>query len=126
MFLRLRIILISLLLMSFQVCEAQSNKLTPPKKYKKTALHKIDDSKSLYSNSPRYVIKAQREAEKKEKEKKKLYEKFIRENRKHYIEIQTPDVQKRMKQNRRDADKNFRLRRKHNASNSKKARKRYK
>ncbi len=75
---------------------------------------------------PMSVKKAQRLQAKKEKKLKRDSEKFIKENRKRSLEIQTPEVQKRMKDNIKDANNRYKDKRKNTTSRTKKAKKKYK
>jgi DNA repair exonuclease SbcCD nuclease subunit len=70
---------------------------------------------------PRYLRKAEREAAKLERKKKRDFNKAIKENLKRSMEIQTPEVRERMKQNRKEANKSARERRKQNKARTKAA-----
>jgi len=69
--------------------------------------------------------KAQKQAEAKDKQRRKESEQYIKENRKRSIEIQTPEVQARMKQNVKDANASYKAQKKSNASRTKKAGRKY-
>jgi hypothetical protein len=51
---------------------------------------------------PRTVIRAKRKQEAHDRKLKKDYEKSVRRSQKRTIDIQSPEVQKRMKQNKKD------------------------
>lgn len=68
---------------------------------------------------PKYLRKAEREAAKLERKKKKDYNKAIKENLKRSMEIQTPEVRKRMKLNRKEANRSARERQKQNKARTK-------
>ena len=63
---------------------------------------------------PRYMRKIEREDKKREKQKKKDYIAAIKENKQRSLEIQTPEVRKRMIQNVKDANKKATNKRKSN------------
>lgn len=70
---------------------------------------------------PRYLRKAEREAARTERVRKRAYNDAIRENQRRSIEIQTPEVQERMKMNKKNADASFRAKRKENRARSRDA-----
>jgi hypothetical protein len=51
---------------------------------------------------PRTVLKAKRKQEANDRKLKKDYEKSVRQSQKRTVDIQTPEVQARMKQNKKD------------------------
>lgn len=75
---------------------------------------------------PLSVKRAQKIQAKKEKQQKRESEKFLDNNRKRSLEIQTPEVRERMKQNVKDANANSKSKRKTNSSRAKKAKSKYK
>jgi hypothetical protein len=81
--------------------------------------------KQVKIRKPMTASKAKREQETNEKKLKRDYKKFVRDNRKRALEIQTPDVRERMKQNRKDADSNYKAKKKAISSKGKKAGKKY-
>ena len=70
---------------------------------------------------PAYLRKAEREAAKLERKKKKDYRKAIKENLERSMEIQTPEVRERMKLNRKEANRTARVKRKSNKARTKAA-----
>jgi len=69
--------------------------------------------------------KAQKKAEAKDKARRKDSAKYIEENRKRSIEIQTPEVQERMKQNVKDANARYKDKKKTTSSRTRKAGRKY-
>lgn len=69
--------------------------------------------------------KAQKKAEAKDKQRRKESDRYIEENRKRSVEIQTPEVQERMKQNVKDANAQYKAKKKNNSSRTKKAGRKY-
>ncbi len=85
-----------------------------------------DPAPSVYLSAepqvkPGYLRKAEREAAKLERKKKKAYKKAIKENLNRSMEIQTPEVRERMKLNRKEANKAAREKRKQNKARSRAA-----
>jgi hypothetical protein len=78
------------------------------------------------SKEPRSVLKAKREQEKNEKRLKKEYEDAVKRSRKRTYDIQSPDVQARMKQDQKDTALRDKGKKKNIKNNSKKAGKKYK
>jgi IMP dehydrogenase/GMP reductase len=76
-------------------------------------------------NKPMSAEKAQKQADAKDKKRKQDSEKYIEENRKRSIEIQTPEVQERMKQNVKDANARYKDKKKNSIARTKKAGKKY-
>jgi hypothetical protein len=74
---------------------------------------------------PLSAKRAKKEQEAKIKKDNKAYAKFVKEGRKHSMDIQTPEVKERMKNNRKDSDSNYKEKRKRNSQNSRKAGRKY-
>ncbi len=70
--------------------------------------------------------KAKRMQDAKLRKQKRDYGKFVESSRKRSIEIQTPEVQTRMKQNNKNADATYKLKKKKTASKTRKAGRKYK
>lgn len=68
---------------------------------------------------PRYLRKVERDNAKRERDQKKGYKEAVKENQKRSIEIQTPEVQERMKQNKKNANAQAKAKRKTNRSRTK-------
>lgn len=77
---------------------------------------------SKKTNSPGKAKKAQ---EAKLKKQKKDYQNSIKDSRKRSIDIQTPEVQARMKKNNKNADANYRNKKKKSNSSTRKAARKY-
>ena len=69
--------------------------------------------------------KAKRKQDAKLRKQKKDYGKFVESSRKRSIEIQSPEVQARMKQNNKNADANYKTKKKMTAAKSRKAGRKY-
>jgi hypothetical protein len=74
---------------------------------------------------PRSVLRAKRKQEKNEARLKKDYEKSVKKSQKRTVEIQTPEVQDRMKQNKKDYTARDKGKHKKVKSGTKRARKKY-
>jgi len=81
--------------------------------------------KAVSTREPRSVSKARRKQESKEKKQKKESRQYIKNNKKRSLDIQTPEVRERMKQNVRDADANYRAKRKASIARTKRGAKKY-
>ncbi len=88
--------------------------ISPQSKNRKTKIKK-----------PMSVKKAQRLQALREKKLEREYKRTIKENRKRSLEIQTPEVRERMKQNIKDANARYKNKRKTNTSRTKKVKKKY-
>ncbi|MDY0097828.1 MAG: hypothetical protein RBR81_01380 [Bacteroidales bacterium] len=77
------------------------------------------------AREPRSVRKAKKQQALKEKNLKKEYAEFVRENRKRSYEIQTDEVKERMKANKKSTKKSYAEKKKKNTEAGKKASKKY-
>jgi hypothetical protein len=75
---------------------------------------------------PRKAKKAQKKQDKKEKEKKKAIKDGSKETRKRSYEMQSPDVQARMKQNQKDTETRDKAKKKSTKARTKQGAKKYK
>ena len=75
---------------------------------------------------PRSVLKAKRKQEANDRKLKKDYENTIKRSQKRTIDIQTPEVQARMKQNKKDYSKRDREKEKKIRASTKRAGEKYK
>ena len=82
--------------------------------------------KNVKIKEPGAVVKAKKKQEAKEKKHKKDYAKAVKESQKRAYDIQTPEVQARMKQNKKDIIARDHAKRKNIKSNTKEAGKKYK
>lgn len=74
---------------------------------------------------PKKVLKAKKKQEANKKKMDKDYHKLIKQSQKRTIEIQTPEVKDRMKQNQKDTATREKIKKKKVRSSTKKARKKY-
>jgi hypothetical protein len=95
--------------------ESNETLISPQSKNKKAKVKKPVSAK-----------RAQKLQARKEKKLKSDSKKFAKENRKRSLEIQTPEVRERMKQNVKNANTRYKNKRKTNTSRSKKAGRKYK
>jgi|ERR1035437_8634465 hypothetical protein len=93
------ILILFLLLLAIGSCKAQIFHKNPEKELfgKKRGI-----KKEAKVREPRTVLKAKRKQEANDRKLKKDYEKTVRQSQKRTIDIQTPEVQARMKQNKKD------------------------
>ncbi len=69
--------------------------------------------------------KAKKQQEAKKKKQDKEWDEYVKENRKHALEIQTPEVRERMKTNRKDSDIKYKAKRKKISEGSRRAGRKY-
>jgi len=86
----------------------------------------LNKKKQVKVKEPRSVLKAKKKQEANERKLKKDYAASIKRSRKRSIEIQTPEVQARMKQNQIDSKERAKAKKKKLKQSSKKAGKKYK
>ena len=87
--------------LSIGACNAQIfQRILRNKLFGKTHLNR----KEAKVKEPRSVMRAKKKQEANDRKLKKDYEKSIRRSQKRTIDIQTPEVQARMKQNKKDTD----------------------
>jgi len=84
------------------------------------------NNKEVKVKEPRSVLKAKRKQEANDRRLEKNYEKSVRKSQKRTIDIQTPEVQARMKQNKKDTIVRGKEKKKKVKANSQKAGKKYK
>jgi len=123
-----KFLLVALLFsLSVAVSEAQSFKRYPTKHPGRSLSRKSPGgrSKEVKIREPRAVEKAKKKQLNKVKRQDQDYANYVKDNRKHFLEIQTTDVQARVKQNRKDSEANYKAKKKKNTSGMKKAGKKY-
>ena len=86
----------------------------------------LSKKKQVKVKEPRSVLKAKKKQEANENKIKKDYAKSIKRSQKRTIEIQTPEVQERMKQNKKNLDLRDKEKKKIKRTRNKKAGKKYK
>ncbi|MFH0842016.1 MAG: hypothetical protein V1903_05275 [Bacteroidota bacterium] len=118
----------SLLFASFFILAAGICYPMPPEG--RTALSNVvpealSQQKKAKLKRPVSAEKAQKKAGARDKARRKDSAKYIEENRKRSIEIQTPEVQERMKQNVKDANARYKAKKKTSSSRTRKAGRKY-
>ena len=115
--------LIFIFSLSIGACNAQLFHKNPEKKlFGNTHLNR----KEAKVKEPRSVIKAKKKQEANDRKLKKNYEKSIRRSQKRTLDIQTPEVQARMKQNKKESAVRDKKKMKKVKKGSKRAEKKYK
>jgi hypothetical protein len=123
----LRKIIVLLLASAFviPVCEAQKCKrsIRNPERYLfgKSLNNKNTKIKELPS-----VVRAKKKQEANEKKVKKEYNEYVKASRKRAVKIQSPEVQARMIENRKESDLKYKEKKKRMAENSRKTGRKYK
>ena len=121
--LRKLFLFIFILLLAIGSCNAQIFHKNPEKQLFSKTLGKKKEPKV---KEPRSVIRAKRKQEANDRKLKKDYEKNVRRSQKRTIDIQTPEVQKRMKQNKKDFSARDKEKRKNVKAATRRAGKKYK
>ncbi len=113
------------LVLAFSSVTGQENK-----KYvrnpEKDLFGKSLNNKRVKVREPGRVVRAKKKQAKAQKKKDREYAGYIKRNRARSLEIQTPEVRTRMKQNMKDADANFDNKRKKVEKDSRAAARKYK
>jgi hypothetical protein len=127
-YLYMRRFLLSIFFTSFLIvtCDAQFSHKSSPKNPEKGLFGKSGgNSRKVKSKEPRSVLKATRKQEKNEKKLKKEYAQAVERSRKRTYDIQSPEVQARMKQDQKNTALRDKEKKKNFKANSKKAGKKY-
>ncbi|HZL76329.1 MAG TPA: hypothetical protein VFB97_01385 [Bacteroidales bacterium] len=123
-----RRLIISLLILALAVpmCQAQSFDRPSAPSQQKSSSHKGPlKHKTVKIKGPKAVEKSKKDQEAKQGKLKKDYGKYVKENQKRSIEIQSPEVKARMKQNIKDADASYKTKHKNSASRTRRAGNKY-
>ncbi len=83
------------------------------------------NTKQKKVREPRSVVRAKKKQEANENKLNKEYNDYVKESRKRAVKIQSPEVQERMAQNRKDADQRYKVKRKKAAESGRKTGKKY-
>ena len=86
----------------------------------------LGKKKEVKVKEPRSVLKAKKKQEANTRKLKSDYEKYVGKSRKRAIDIQTPEVQERMKQNQKNSAARDKAKKKKVKTSAKKAEKKYK
>jgi hypothetical protein len=83
------------------------------------------NTKQKKVREPRSVVRAKKKQEANENKLNKEYNDYVKESRKRAVKIQSPEVQERMAQNRKDANQRYKVKRKKAAESGRKTGKKY-
>ena len=127
-------LLLILLLLSFTAVDSYAQSGSAAKRYSTGGKSSIKGNKKPAKVSktntkvkePKAVVRAKKEQEKKQEKLKRDYDKSIEDGKKRQVEIQSPDVQARMKQNKKDDALRDKNRKKSVKLGTRDARKKYK
>jgi hypothetical protein len=112
--------------LAMPVCQAQSFDRPSAPRQQRSLSHKGPlKHKTVKVKGPKAAEKSKKDQEAKQSKIKKDYGKYVKENQKRSIEIQTPEVEARMKQNIKDADTNYKTKHKNSATRTRRAGKKY-
>jgi hypothetical protein len=118
------LILLLAFIFTLSAAEAQPNKRYV-KNPEKELFGKSLNKKNVKVKEPRSVVRAKKKQAESAKKIDKQYAKYVERNREHAIKIQSPEVQTRMKENRKESENNYAIKKKKTGKNSKKASKKY-
>jgi len=126
--LHLKRLLIPLLILLLSVTSgaAQSFERPPEHKLVKGVSKKAPGRKrQVKVSEPGSVSKAIRKQKAEEKKRVRTNRKMLKDDRKRHLEIQSPEVRERIIQNRKEADTNYKVKKKAVASKNKKSARKY-
>ncbi|MBS1231845.1 MAG: hypothetical protein H6R35_683 [Bacteroidetes bacterium] len=118
------ILLFLLLSMTASVCEAQRYKRSTGNP-ERILFGKSLNTKNVKYRESRAVVRAKKKQEANHRRQDKEYKAFVKENRKRAVKIQSPEVQARMLENRKEADLKYKEKDKRVSKSSKKAGRKY-
>jgi hypothetical protein len=118
------ILLLLILSLSFSVCEAQKTKGNINNPERALFGKSLNNKTAKYKESPS-VVRAKKKQAANEKKLKKEYEAYIKAERKRAVEIQSPEVQTRMINNRKEADLKYKEKKKQRKQAARKTGKKY-
>jgi len=122
-----RIVIFIVILSSMvTLCEAQSFKRpAAPRQGKNVMKRSPAKKRQVKIKEPRVAVKARKKKEADERKRTRDYKKYVKANRQRSLEIQTPEVRARMKQNMKNARDNYKLKKKNIIANSRKSGRKY-
>jgi len=111
---------------SFTSGEAQSFERPPEHKLVKGVSKRAPCRKrQVKISEPGSVSKAKRKQKAEERNRVRTNRKLLKDDRKRHLEIQSPEVRERIIQNRKEADTNYKVKKKAVASKNKKSARKY-
>jgi len=124
--LKILLALVFLITLSSELCEAQTFENYGAPKQGRSAVRKGPiKSKEVKITGPRSIEKAKKKQEANDKKLRNDYKKFVKKNQKRSIQIQTPEVQKRMKQNIKEANTSYKAKKRNSSVRTRKAGRKY-
>ena len=90
------------------------------------SVNRLGNKKEVKVKEPRTVLKAKKKQEANDENLKKSMRQSVKRSQKRTIDIQTPEVQARMKQNQKDSASRDKVKKKKVTAGTKKAGKKYK
>ena len=117
------IILLLVLFSASAICEAQSGR--PSRKPDKQLFGRSLKKKQVKYREAPSIVRARKKQEARQEMLKKEYDQYVKEQRKRAYDIQSPEVQERTKQNRKETDQSYKEKRKKQKEKSKEKRGKY-
>jgi len=118
------ILLLIIISLTVSVCEGQKYKRSMKNPEREIFQKSLNNKSVKYKESPS-IVRAKKKQAKNKKKLDKEYQTYVKDQRKRAIKIQSPEVQDRMINNRKEADSKYKEKKKRNKQNTKKAASRY-
>ena len=119
-------VLFIFVILSHSVCKAQNQRRSIRNPERELFGRTLNNKKEKKIKESRGVVRAKKKQEANENKLKRNYTGYVKGSRKQAIEIQSPEVQARMKENRKDAENRYKVKKKKITQNSRRAGKKYK
>jgi hypothetical protein len=107
------------------LCDAQTKGNTRGRNPERSYFGKSRKVKEKKVREPRSVSKARRKQEKNQEKIKRDYDNYVKDSRKRAYEIQSPEVQARMKKDKKDIRNRDKSKKKRNSSTTRSGRQKY-
>jgi hypothetical protein len=105
-------------------CEAQRYKRNTRNPERELFGKSLNNKTVKYREAPS-IVRAKKKQEANQKRLKKEYNDYVKNSRKRAVEIQSPEVKERMRENRKEADSKYKAKKKRMSDSSTKAGKKY-
>jgi hypothetical protein len=118
-------LLLMIISLTISVCEGQKYKRSMRNPEREIFQKSLNNKSVKYKEAPS-IVRAKKKQAKNEKKLDKEYEAYVKNQKKRALKIQSPEVQARMINNRKEADSKYKEKKKRNKQNEKKAGNKYK
>lgn len=122
---RKTILVLIVFILAAGIGQAQSfDRPAPPRQQKSTSNNRVRQ-KNTRIRGPKAVERARKKQEANDRKLRNEYKDFVEENKKRSLEIQTPEVRERMKQNVKNANAGYKAKRKSQSAATRRAARKY-